>query len=1028
MLAAAAAIAANLWAAAAGDEDELPSRVSTPGADGTGDLLRRVTGGDLTFTAAEIEASSPSQNAARSFRALVLGLERTIRRFSQLAADVNAVSEQVSNRSRVLSRGAGNQVRSTESTANSVQQIGQSIAAVQKSIDQLSLNAEETSASVLQMAASIEEVSRIADTLAEFVEQTAAAIDEMIASIHEVATNTEGFSSFAVQTASTMVEMNSITAEIARSAQNSSSLAADVEEAAREGRQAVLGTVEGMRKIETSVHEARSALTVLSERSEEIGEIVKVIDEIARQTNLLALNAAIIAAQAGERGRGFAVVADEIRDLSERTSRSTDEIRTLISTVQKSIHRASEQMSVGTERVTTGVDLTARASEQLDRILEQTARSREAISEIARATGEQGRGSQAATAAIEEVTRMVQQTAAATQQQSQTSQTIGEQTARVRDYTKHLKRAMEEQASGSRAISRAMENIMGAVSEVRENTSVLGSESDAIVSAMSVVQEGTREINFSVADLNQMSGTLRHESALLTQELQKFRLPSPTSGGHLTTAIVLPTELTLDPVYCQFMALGVIQKAIHENLVQFGEGAELMPALAERWEIFEQGHVYRFHLKDAQFHNGRPVRASDVRDSFLRMLSPKINSPGSWILRAVEGVPEYIEGRAQDCRGILVINDRTLELRLSEPLAFFLQLLALPETAIIPVDEAPSTSDFRLKGTGAGPFRVDRIEEGQFVRVKRFDRYHRSGYPYLDELTFRLDIKSTREAAEEFLAGRLDIASGIPLPLVEQIRSDSALSPYLLDTIQMHTSYLGMDCTRPPFNDVRVRKAVSHAVNKERINERVFSGLGKVAQSVLPPGLIGYDPALKGPAYDPERARQLLTEAGYSDGFAIDYWAWDTDEWNNSGQIALIAEDLAAVGIKVNISMHSVTEMREHLKTPGHGRIFAGNWYADFPDADNFFFMFFHSQGAAIVGINYVDPELDAKIEKARRTNDPEQRAQMYGELNRWSVEESPVVYLFHDRLFVAHRPSARAVRTYLVPPPVRFHDVWMER
>src|SRR5262249_27684704 len=173
-----------------------------------------------------------------------------------------------------------------------------------------------------EMSASIEEVSRIADQLAEFVEQTSSAIEEMSASINQVATNTESFSSFATETASSMVEMNATTEQIGKSARSSADLARYVKEAANEGRVAVSGTVEGMRKIQEAVDEAKLALGELADRSEEIGEIVRVIDEIAGQTNLLALNAAIIAAQAGERGKGFAGVADQIRHLSDPPSLS----------------------------------------------------------------------------------------------------------------------------------------------------------------------------------------------------------------------------------------------------------------------------------------------------------------------------------------------------------------------------------------------------------------------------------------------------------------------------------------------------------------------------------------------------------------------------------------------------------------------------------------------------------------------------------------------------------------------------------
>ena len=524
--------------------------------DSSINLLSRIASGDLSIDAREIQMASHSVKMSAAIRALVSNLERTIRRFALLATDVAGASSQISGRSRVLGRGASEQLVSTESTSTSVGQIDQSINKVRTSMEHLSANAEETSMSILEMSASIEEVSRIADTLAEFVEQTSSAFEEMSASINEVATNTESFSSFAIQTASSMVEMNATTEEIGKTAKQSAELARFVKEAANEGRVAVSGTVEGMRKIEIAVDEAKVALGELSDRSQEIGEIVRVIDEIAGQTYLLALNAAIIAAQAGERGKGFAVVADEIRDLSERTSVSTDEIRTLILNVQRAVERATEQMTISSDRVFDGVGLTARAEQTLDKILEITARSTNSIAEIARATDEQSRGSAAATAAIEEVTKMVQQTATFTQEQSQTARKVGEQTSMVRDYAKHLKRAMKEQETGSLAISRAMENIMGLVQTVLESTSVLASESSTIVKAMSVIQQSARESNVSIGDLNHMASTLSRESTLLNAELGRFTLPTPREGGRLTTSTVLWQELTLDPVHIGAAALG----------------------------------------------------------------------------------------------------------------------------------------------------------------------------------------------------------------------------------------------------------------------------------------------------------------------------------------------------------------------------------------------------------------------------------------------------------------------------------------
>jgi methyl-accepting chemotaxis protein/ABC-type oligopeptide transport system substrate-binding subunit len=1007
---------------------ELWLRTTLRRSESTTALLNRVSAGDLSTTAGEIKDSTRSERMANAMRGLVANLERTIRRFGQLATDVTTVSSQISGRSRILARSAGEQVVSTGSTSTSVTQIDQSINTVRKNMEELSANAEETSTSVLEMSASIEEVSRIADTLAEFVEQTSSAIEEMSASINQVATNTESFSSFATQTASSMVEMNATTEEIGKSAKSSAELARYVKEAANEGRMAVSGTVEGMRKIEVAVDEAKTALAELADRSEEIGEIVRVIDEIAGQTNLLALNAAIIAAQAGERGKGFAVVADEIRDLSERTSVSTDEIRTLISNVQKAVMRAAEQMTIGAERVSDGVSLTARAEQVLDKILDLTARSTNSIGEIARATDEQSRGSASATAAIEEVTKMVQQTATASQQQSQTARKVGEQATVVRDYTKHLKRAMSEQESGSRAISKAMENVMGLVQNVLESTSILATESAAIVKAMAVIQLATRDSNISISDLNQMASTLSHESSLLNQELGRFKLPTPNEGGRVVTATVLWQQFTLDPIFIGAAALGFMSKAVHGHLVMYGEGAELMPGLAERWEVLEGGHVYRFHLRrNVRFHNGRLLEAKDVHDSLVRLLLPELKSPSGWLMRSVRGATDVLEGRTRALSGIEIRDSATVDIVLDEPLAFFLSLLTMHEAGIIPAEETRDAERFRLRPAGAGPFRVEETVEGERLRLRRNPDYFRAGQPHLDELVFRLDLRSFRDMADAFLRGELDVAHGVPLNMVKELSDDSRYAPYLQTTIQLHTSYFGYDCSAAPFNKLEVRQAINHAINRERINERVFSGLGVIARSLLPPGLLGYDPALRGNDYDVEKARALMRKGGQAAGFRVEYRTWDTDEFNNSGQLALIIEDLAAIGIEINVTKHSAVEARKPLQRAGHGMVFCGNWYADIPDSDNFFYVFFHSDSGSIRGFYYNRPEVDAQIVEARRSNDLERRAEIYRQLDAMVVREAPLVPLFHERMFVLTKPQVRGIRTSLVPPPVRYHETWIE-
>ena len=992
-------------------------------------LINRIARGDLSPSARQIAAAMYSARMSSALRALVANLDRTIRRFSQLSNDVSRVSEQMTGRSRILARSVSQQLESTERTSSSVSQIDESINAVRTSAQQLADNAQETSTSVMEMSASIEEVNRIADTLMQFVDETAVAFEQMTQSIGEVATNTESFSSFATQTSSSIVQMNATTSEIGRSAKQSSDLASFVADAATEGRSAVDVTVAGMQKIQESVEEAKIALAELAERSQEIGDIIRVIDDIARQTNLLALNAAIIAAQAGERGKGFAVVADEIRDLSERTSTSTEEIRTLIQNVQRSVERAAEQMTFSSDRVTDGVNLTASASQVLGKILELTDRSKSSIAEIARATEEQARGSTATTRAIEEVTKMVQQTASATQQQSQTARKVGEQAGVVRDYTRHLKRAMSEQETGSRSISKAMQEVSGLVQNVVEATSILAAESAAIVKSMGVIQQGSREASFGVSDLNQMASALAHDSSLLNQELSRFGLAEPEHGGTITTATVLWQQLTFDPIYTTAAALGIMSRAVHQKLVSYGEGAELRAELAERWEILDEGRHYRFHLRrGVRFHNGREVEARDVYESLYRLLAPENRSPSSWVMRNVRGADEVVNGKSRELAGIVATDRQTVDIYLDQPIAFFLSLLSMHECAIVPVEEAGDRERMRMRPSGAGPFRIDEVVEGRRVRMLRNREYWTTGEPLAEELVFRLDLRSSADVAAAFMRGELDIAQGLPLKIVADMQRDPSYAPYLLTQTQLHTSYLGYDSSSPPFDRVEVRQAMNYAINRRRINDTVFGGLGVIAQGLLPPGLIGYDASLRGYDHDPERAKLLLKQAGYADGFTVPYRTWETDEFNNSGQIPLIIEDLAAVGIRVNVTRHTTSEARAQLQKAGHGHIFCGNWYADFPDPDNYFFIFFHSHSNAIPGLYYHRDDLDRQIEEARTSIDVHERADIYRQLSARVIREAPLVPLFHERLFVAHKPHVRGVRTSLVPPPVRFHEVWCER
>jgi ABC-type transport system substrate-binding protein len=172
----------------------------------------------------------------------------------------------------------------------------------------------------------------------------------------------------------------------------------------------------------------------------------------------------------------------------------------------------------------------------------------------------------------------------------------------------------------------------------------------------------------------------------------------------------------------------------------------------------------------------------------------------------------------------------------------------------------------------------------------------------------------------------------------------------------------------------------------------------------------------------------LLRQAGYADGFDVEYLKHPNDEGFNTGQVQLIQEDLERVGIRLRISDAPLEEIAARSAQKGHNLIFVRNWFGDFPDPDNFFFVFFHSTAGAIVGQNYSNPDLDQVIESARKIVDFEERAEVYRDLNSRIFHEAPIVPLFHERFFILHKPEVREMRPCLVTPPVRYDSLWIDR
>jgi methyl-accepting chemotaxis protein len=353
------------------------------------------------------------------------------------------------------------------------------------SIEHLSSSTEETSSSVFEMVATIEEVARHIEGMAGQVNETAAATASLVDTIKGVDASVDGLQAFVTETSGTMNQVTAAIRQVESRSSESNLLSDQVAADAEEGMKVVQQTIEGMERIRGSVGEASDAIAQLGRRSQEMGGILNVIDEVAEQTNLLALNAAIIAAQAGEHGKGFAVVADEIRGLAERTGSSTREISSLIQFFQQEAARARQSMEDGSRQVAAGSSLTGRAGQELTKILRSAQESSRVAGEIAQTTREQGQGAQIVVAAVERLKEMVAQLAAITTEQTERSGSILGTVTRMRELSEQVKRATMEQAKGGRLITEAIQSVTDSVGSIHQATLRQDSENERVAAALS---------------------------------------------------------------------------------------------------------------------------------------------------------------------------------------------------------------------------------------------------------------------------------------------------------------------------------------------------------------------------------------------------------------------------------------------------------------------------------------------------------------------------------------------------------------
>jgi peptide/nickel transport system substrate-binding protein/oligopeptide transport system substrate-binding protein len=485
---------------------------------------------------------------------------------------------------------------------------------------------------------------------------------------------------------------------------------------------------------------------------------------------------------------------------------------------------------------------------------------------------------------------------------------------------------------------------------------------------------------------------------------------TPAQGGDII--VTYKDDIaTLDPAIGYDWVNWSMIKSLYSRLMDYEPGTpNLVPSLAESFEVASDGLTYTFKLrKGVKFSNGREVVASDVKYSIERAVDPKTQGPGAGFFGAIQGFEDVTGGKSTTLSGIETPDDGTVVFKLSRPDATFLHILAINFASVVPKEAVEAAGgDFGKKPVGSGTFILKDWTIGQQLVFEKNPNYYVKDMPHIDKFTVEVG-QEPLVALLRLQKGEVDIAGdGIPPAKFLEIKNSADGAQMIVDGQQLHTGYITLNTKVAPFDNVKVRQAVNMAVNKERIT-RILNGRATPANQPLPPAMPGYDKSFTGYAYDVEKAKALLAEAGFADGFETVLYSTNTDPQPRIAQA--IQQDLAAIGVKAEVRALAQANVISAGGTEGEApMIWSGGmaWIADFPDPSNFYGPILGCSGAVQGGWNwswYCNKDLDARAIAADSMSDPAKAAERtaaWGKVFTDIMADAPWVPVINERRVVA--------------------------
>jgi oligopeptide transport system substrate-binding protein len=485
---------------------------------------------------------------------------------------------------------------------------------------------------------------------------------------------------------------------------------------------------------------------------------------------------------------------------------------------------------------------------------------------------------------------------------------------------------------------------------------------------------------------------------------------------------------TLDPAHATDLTSAVVIRQVFDGLLELDEQLRPVPALATGWTVSDDRRTYTFTLRrGVRFHNGRELRAADVKYSFERAARGK----RPWVFDKLVGARAFMRGEAPEIAGIRIVDDDTIRLRLERPFAPFLALIAYDAASVVPREEVDRRgAGFASHPVGTGAFRFVSWRRDDQVVLERFSEHFR-GSASLERLVFRI-IPAEITRFNEYVAGQLEYTD-IPTGRCRAVQADPRLKDEVAIWPTLGTHAVRFNVERAPFDDARVRRAIAHAIDPSIIVDRLLEGCVAPAAGILPPALPGYSAGVKRIPFDRAAARRLLAEAGHPAGKGLRLaYNFNTSDANQRVAEVLQAQ-LREIGIALELRR---LDWAAHLKLidDGSAGFFRQGWIADYPDPENFLTVLFHSRNVGAAGntSRYRSAKVDRLLEDADAMPAGPERDQRYQEAERLIVDDAVWVSLHHFASRTLIKPYVRGLERspQSTAPEILgpFRKVWLER